>query len=90
MKVPETVGVPLIVTTLVFQLPVTPVGNPVTVAPVAMVLVYVMLRSAVLIQRDLLSLPTPELSDNVLVGTTVIVPVAVFGEAEHPPVRVTV
>ena len=49
-----------------------------------------MLRSVVLIQRDLLSLPTPELSDNVLVGTTVIVPVAVFGEAEHPPVRVTV
>ena len=39
MKVPDTVGVPLIVTTLVFQLPVTPVGNPVTVAPVAMVLV---------------------------------------------------
>ena len=49
-----------------------------------------MFKRVVLIQRDLLSLPKPELSDNVLVGTTVIDPVAVFGEAEHPPVRVTV
>ena len=32
---PDAVGVPLIVTTFAAQLPVTPAGNPVTVAPVA-------------------------------------------------------
>ena len=32
---PEAVGVPLIVTTLASHAPVTPAGNPVTVAPVA-------------------------------------------------------
>ncbi len=35
VNVPVCVGVPLIVTTSEAQLPVTPVGNPVTVAPVA-------------------------------------------------------
>ena len=33
--VPDVVGVPLIVTTLAAQLPVTPAGNPLNVAPVA-------------------------------------------------------
>jgi hypothetical protein len=37
VKVPETEGVPVMVTTLAVQLPVTPVGKPVTVAPVAVV-----------------------------------------------------
>ena len=32
---PDTAGVPLIVTTFASQVPVTPVGKPVTVAPVA-------------------------------------------------------
>ena len=32
---PATVGVPLIVTTFASHVPVTPAGNPVTVAPVA-------------------------------------------------------
>ena len=32
---PAAVGVPLIVTTLAAQVPVTPAGSPVTVAPVA-------------------------------------------------------
>ena len=36
-KVPDTEGVPVMVTTLAVQLPVTPVGKPVTVAPVAVV-----------------------------------------------------
>jgi len=35
VNAPDTVGVPLIVTTFDAQLPVTPVGNPVIVAPVA-------------------------------------------------------
>ena len=35
VKEPETVGVPLIVTTLEAHAPLTPVGNPVMVTPVA-------------------------------------------------------
>ncbi len=35
VNVPDTVGVPLIVTTSAAQFPVTPAGNPDTVAPVA-------------------------------------------------------
>ena len=37
VNVPDTEGVPVMVTTLAVQLPVTPVGKPVTVAPVAVV-----------------------------------------------------
>jgi hypothetical protein len=37
VKVPDTEGVPVMVTTFDAQLPVTPVGKPVTVAPVAVV-----------------------------------------------------
>lgn len=55
-----------------------------------MVVAYVMLIKEVLIHKTLLSLPGPELNVAVFVGITVIVPVAVFGEAEHPPVMVTV
>lgn len=35
VKVPDTVGVPLIVTVFETQFPLTPAGNPVIVAPVA-------------------------------------------------------
>ena len=37
VNVPATVGVPVIVTTFAVQLPVTPVGKPEIVAPVAVV-----------------------------------------------------
>ena len=37
VNVPDIEGVPVIVTTFALQLPVTPVGKPVTVAPVAVV-----------------------------------------------------
>jgi hypothetical protein len=37
VNVPDTEGVPVMVTTFDDQLPVTPVGKPVTVAPVAVV-----------------------------------------------------
>jgi hypothetical protein len=37
VKVPDTEGDPLIVNMFALQLPVTPDGNPVTVAPVAVV-----------------------------------------------------
>jgi hypothetical protein len=49
LKVPVTVGVPLIVITSLDQLAVTPVGNPVAVPiPVALVVVWVMLVITVL------------------------------------------
>ena len=50
INIPGTVGVPLIVTTFPAQAPVTPVGKPVTVAPVAPVVAYVIFVIAVLIQ----------------------------------------
>jgi hypothetical protein len=74
----------------VLQLPVTPDGNPVTVAPVAVVVAYVMLVSAVLIQSVCASVPTAELLAIVLFGVTVIVPVIVFVPPVQPPVIVTV
>ena len=90
MKVPETEGVPLIVNVFAFQLPVTPAGRPDTVAPVAVVVVYVIFVSAVLIQSVCASVPTAELLAIVLFGVTVIVPVMAFVPPVQPPVIVTV
>ena len=70
---PDAVGVPLIVTTLDAQLPVTPAGKPVTVAPVAPVVAYVILVMAVLIHKVWLFVPTPEVNVIVLFGVTIIV-----------------
>ena len=41
LKLPDTDGVPLMVTKLFNQFAVTPVGKPVTVIPVAPVVLYV-------------------------------------------------
>ena len=90
MKVPEAVGDPEIVTTFADQFPVTPAGRPANVAPVAVVVVYVIFVSAVLIQRVCASVPTAELLAIVLFGVTVIVPVIVFVPPVQPPVIVTV
>jgi hypothetical protein len=90
VKVPETEGVPLIVKVLELQLPVTPAGRPETVAPVAVVVAYVILVSAVLIQRVWASVPAAELLAIVLFGVTVIVPVMVFVPPVQPPVIATV
>jgi hypothetical protein len=90
VKVPETVGDPLIVNVFAFQLPVTPAGRPDTVAPVAVVVVYVILVSAVLIQSVWASVPAAELLAIVLFGVTVIVPVMVFAPPVQPPVIATV
>jgi hypothetical protein len=78
------------VTTFAVQLPVTPVGKPDIVAPVAVVVAYVMFDIAVLIQRVCESVPTAELLAIVLFGVTVIVPVMVFVPPVQPPVIVTV
>ena len=69
---PNTVGVPLIVTILADQLPVTPAGKPVTLAPVAPVVEYVMLVIAVLMHFTCASVPTAEVRVIVLSGFTVI------------------
>ena len=87
MNVPVAVGVPLIVMVLLAHEAVTPAGNPVAVPiPVARVVTCVISVNGVLIQRVGVEEGVPA----VMSGTTVIDPVAVFGEAEHPPVRVTV
>ncbi len=90
VKVPDTEGDPLIVNVFAFQLPVTPAGRPDTVAPVAVVVVYVMFVIAVLIQRVWALVPTAELNAIVLFGVTVIVPVMVFVPPVQPPVIATV
>ena len=69
------------------QLPVTPAGSPLKVAPVAPVVEYVILVMAVLIHTDWVLVPGADESVTVLLAVTVIVPLAVTG---HPPVSVTV
>ena len=81
-------GEPLIVTTLAAHEPFTPAGKPVTVAPVAPVVEYVIFVIAVFIQTVCASVPTADVSEAVLFGVTVIVPVLVI--APQPPVNVTV
>jgi hypothetical protein len=90
LNVPDTDGVPLIVTPFEAQVPVTPVGRPEKVAPVARVVLYEILVIGVLIQSVWLVVLTAEVREIVLFGLTVIVPVAVAAEAPHPPVRLTV
>ena len=82
------VGVPLIVATLLAQDPVTPVGKPLNVAPVAPVVEYVILVIAVFTHLIWAFVPPAEVKETVLAGVTVIVPVAVI--APQPPVKVTV
>ena len=67
------------------DLPVTPAGRPANVAPVAVVVVYVIFVSAVLIQSVCASVPAAELLAIVLFGLTVIVPVALTNP--QPPVN---
>ena len=81
-------GEPLMVTTLEAQFPVTPAGKPLKVAPVAPVVEYVILVMAVLIHLVCASVPAAEVNVMVLLGVTVIVPVAVT--VPQPPVKVTV
>ena len=82
MYVPDTVGVPLIVTVLPAHAAVTPAGKPVaTSMPVAPVVVCVIFVKAVLIQRVGLLEAAPA----VLFGVTVIVPVAFT--LPQPPVN---
>ena len=76
------------VTTLAAQLPVTPAGKPLKVAPVAPVVEYVMLVIGVFRQTDCALVPAADVKVIVLFGVTVIVPLAVI--TPQPPVKVTV
>jgi len=88
VKVPATVGVPEMVMLPPEKVPVTPVGKPENVAPVAPVALYVIGVIAVLTQTVWLSVPGAEVSVMVLLGCTMMVPVAVT--FPQPPVKVTV
>jgi hypothetical protein len=81
LNVPDAVGVPLIVMVLPANEALTPAGNPVGAPiPVAPVVVCVMLAREVLIQ----SVGVAEAAETVLLGVTVMVPVALT--APQPPV----
>jgi len=88
LKVPATVGVPETVMLPPEKVPVTPAGKPANVAPVAPVVLYVIGVIAVFTQTVWLSVPGAEVRVMVLLGRTMMVPVAVT--FPHPPVRVTV
>ena len=85
---PATVGVPEMVMSPPEKVPVTPVGKPENVAPVAPVVLYVIGVIAVFTQTVWLSVPGAEVRVMVLLGCTMMVPVAVT--FPQPPVRVTV
>ena len=70
------------------KVPVTPAGKPENVAPVAPVVLYLIESIAVFTQTVWLSVPGAEVSVMVLLGCTMMVPVAVT--FPQPPVRVTV
>jgi len=88
LKVPATVGVPEIVMLPPEKVPVTPAGKSANVAPVAPVVLYVISVIAVFTQTVWLSVPGAEVRVMVLLGRTMMVPVAVT--FPQPPVRVTV
>jgi hypothetical protein len=82
LKIPDAVGVPLMVIVLVAQTAVNPAGKPVAVPiPVAPVVTCVIFVRALLIHKVGVLEATPA----VLAGVTVIVPVALT--LPHPPVN---
>ena len=81
MKVPEAVGVPLIVITSEAQAALTPSGNPVAVPmPVAPVVACVIFVNTVLIHK----VGALDAAPAVLSLVTVIVPVALITEPQPP------
>jgi len=72
------------------KVPVTPVGRPENVAPVAPVVLYVIGVIAVFTQTVWLFVPGAEVRVMVLLGRTVMVPIAHTFPQPPVPVRVTV
>jgi len=87
LKVPVSLGVPEIVMLPPEKVPVTPLGKPENVASVAPVVLYVISVIAVSTQTVWLFVPGAEVRVMVLLGRTVMVPVAVT--FPQPPIRVT-
>ena len=90
-NVPETVGVPDIVTSLLFHVPVIPAGKPVKVAPVAPVVEYLMVLIGELTHLPDCEIIPPCALDNkiiVLIGFTTIVVVAVVAHCPTAGVKV--
>ncbi len=82
MNVPLAVGMPLIVIVFAAQFAVTPAGKPVGAPiPVATVVVWVIAVSAVNLHR----VGVADAADAVLIGLTVMVPVAFT--LPQPPVN---
>jgi hypothetical protein len=71
------------------KVPVRPAGKPENVAPVAPVVLYVIGVIGVFTQTIWLFVPGAEVSVMVLLGCTMMVPVAVV-MLPQPPVKVTV
>ena len=71
------------------KVPVTPVGKPENVAPVAPVVLYLIGVIGVFTQTVWLSVPGAEVRVMVLLGRTMMVPLAVVTPLQ-PPVKVTV
>ena len=71
------------------KVPVTPAGKPENVAPVAPVVLYLIGVIAVLTQTVWLSVLGAEVRVMVLLGRTMMVPLAVVTPPQ-PPVKVTV
>ena len=84
---PDCVGVPLIVTMFAAQLPVTPVGSPDIVAPVAPVVLYVIVVIGAPIHT--VCVLEPEAKVIVLTGLTVVTSVNA-GPTQVPEDGVTV
>jgi len=71
------------------KVPVTPAGKPENVAPVAPVVLYLIGVIGVFTQTVWLSVPGAEVRVMVLLGRTMMVPLAVVTPLQ-PPVKVTV
>jgi len=77
LKVPVAVGVPEMVMLPPEKVPVTPAGKPENVAPVAPVVLYAIGVMGVSTQTVWLFVPGAEVRVMVLLGCTMMVPVAV-------------
>ena len=86
---PLAVGVPLMVNTLLAQVPVTPAGKPVTVAPVTLVVAYVILVIAVLVHLVCEFVPTAEVKAMVAFGLTISEPLTILVSKPQVPLTIT-
>jgi hypothetical protein len=87
---PEISGVPLILNVSLSQVPLTPEGNPETVAPVAPEVKKTMPAIGLFKQTLCIIGPEEELKRTEFTGLTTMEPVTVFVPPIQPPVSVTI